>query len=84
MAKRRKSLAACPPGPFLFEGRLGFKTEYGMALGRDMGGGKVEWEITHYPEAFCMDSGEVFWGGAKDHESRARLMVTPVDVAPLA
>lgn len=80
MAKRRTTLQNCPPGPFRFGDSLGFKTEYGMALGKDIGGGKVEWEITHWPEAFCMETGEVFWGGAKNHEMRARLMVLPVDV----
>jgi hypothetical protein len=78
------TLAECPPGPFLFDGSLGFKTEYGMTLvdenGADMPGDQIRWQVTSWPDAYCMESGEVFWGGAKSHEERARLLVEPVDV----
>lgn len=79
------TLQECPPGPFLFDGHLGFKTEYGMTLvdenGANMRGDKVRWIVTNWPDAYCMESGEVFWGGARTHEERARLMVEPIDVA---
>jgi hypothetical protein len=69
------TLAECPPGVFLFEGTLGFKTEYGMTLHQS-----GEWKVTNYPDAYCLDSGEVFWGGTKDHIARAALLVRPVEV----
>ncbi len=73
------SLAECRPGPFWFDGSLGFKTEYGASVGKDIGGGKVEWTVTNWPDAYCMDSGETFWGGATTHEARAELLVWPVE-----
>lgn len=73
------SLMDCPPGLFLFNGTLAFKTEYGASIGKDVGGGKVEWTVTHWPEAYVVASGEFFWGGAKSHEERAKLLVEPVD-----
>lgn len=69
------SLAECRPGPFWFNGSLGFKTEYGMTLPNGMG----MWTVTHWPEAYCMDSGECFWGGTSKHEDRAKLLVWPVE-----
>ncbi len=77
------ALAECPPGPFLFEGSLGFKTEYGMTLpdenGAEMPGSQVRWVVTHRPDAYVMASGECFWGGAKNHDERAALLVQPID-----
>ena len=57
------TLDACPPGLFKVEGGFGFKTEY-----RDDNG----------PEAYCVESGEYFWGGTNDPEKRRNLIVTPV------
>ena len=58
------SLAACPPGLFIFEGCFGFKTEYSDQNG---------------PEAYCVESGEYFWGGTKgDADARRKLVVMPV------
>jgi hypothetical protein len=77
------SLAECPPGPFLFEGTLGFKTEYGAtrAIGPvNVPGDQIRWIVTDWPDAYCMESGEYFWGGTTSHEERARLLVEPVDV----
>lgn len=71
MADARVTLAACPPGPFLFGNILGFKTEYPLDLAEGPRG---------MPDAYCMESGECFWGGAETHEERAALLVTPVDV----
>ena len=62
------TLEECPPGLFLFDGILGFKTEYSMELGR----------LECYPQAFVVASGEVFWGGARSHEERSKLMVQPL------
>lgn len=59
------TLAECPPGPFFFgpELTVGFKTEYGSDDGS--------------PDAYCMESGEFFWAGAKSREERGRLIVQP-------
>lgn len=77
------TLHECPPGPFLFEGALGFKTEYCAmeAIGPvNVPGSQVRWRVGKWPDAYCMDSGEVFWGGTTTHEDRAALLVEPVDV----
>jgi hypothetical protein len=58
------TLAECPPGPFMFNDSLCFKSEYRTD-------GKIE--------AFC-ESGEFFWGGTSANEDRNRLMVQPVKV----
>lgn len=63
------TLAVCPPGAFMFNGHMGFKTEYVSQ------GGKTE--------AYCMSSGEVFIGGAKTPEEREELLVYPVNVEAL-
>lgn len=57
------TLEDCPPGLFLFDGRYGFKTEY-----RDQNG----------PEAYCVESGEYFWGGTSDVKLRKKLIVTAI------
>lgn len=63
---RQCTLKECPSGPF-FHGHeqryVGFKTEYSTDDG--------------FPEAYCMESGEFFWGGAKDQSERASLIVQP-------
>ena len=59
-------LDQCPPGLFIFGGCLGFKSEY-----RSEAGGI---------EAYVVVSGEFFWGGAKSHDERNLLMVTPVEI----
>ena len=58
------TLAACPPGLFRFNGRLGFKSEYRDDLG--------------CAEAFVVESGEAFWGGTTDKIVRDKLLVVPV------
>ena len=50
-------LEECPPGFFMFQDSLCFKSEYG-------------------DEQFC-ESGEMFWGGTKTKEERAKLIVQP-------
>jgi len=73
------TLAACPAGPFLFNGSLGFKTEYGAISGKDLGGGLVQWTMVGGPDVYCMGSGEAFWGGVTNREDRAALLVNPVE-----
>lgn len=82
------TLAECPPGAFLFNDTLGFKTEYN-AMQSDgpvaCPGDQIRWKVSNWPEAYCMDSGEFFWGGAANHEDRAKLLVLPVEsVVPAA
>ena len=63
---RLTTLDKCPPGMFEFNGSFGFKTEYSDPhLG---------------PEAYCVESGEVFWGGATNNLQRGSLLVQPVEV----
>lgn len=62
----KATLDECPPGLFLFDGDYGFKTEY-----RDDNG----------PEAYCLKSGEYFWGGTKgDKAKRSALLVIPCEL----
>lgn len=57
-------LCRCPTGLFLFNGSLGFRSEYG-------------------DDAYCLDSGEYFWGGASgDRIKRNSLMVQPMQRRP--
>ena len=61
------TLNCCPPGVFEFDGSLGFKTEYtDPHLG---------------PEAYCLSSGEVFWGGVTNRHARSMLHVQPCVIA---
>lgn len=66
------TLAGCPPGLFLFRGdgyeSLGFKSEY-----------KTETSSSWQSDAYCVDSGEYFWGGAKSGAEREQLMVIPME-----
>lgn len=68
-AKRRVKFLNLNPGLFLFGADLlCLKTEYGdPATGGD---------------AFIVSTGEAFWGGVSTFSERARLLVTPVKVAP--
>jgi hypothetical protein len=61
-------LDECPPGLFLFEGTLGFKSEYA-----DVDGGL---------DVYCCDSGEYFWGGTSTREELYALLVMPMAVVP--
>ena len=78
----RLALADCPPGLFLFNGTLGFKTEYrGMeTVGPvDVPGDQVRWRVGKHSEVYVVSSGEVFWGGVTTKDDREALLVTPVD-----
>ncbi|MDQ1229299.1 hypothetical protein [Sphingomonas sp. SORGH_AS_0879] len=80
----RVTLAECPPGPFLFDGTLGFKTEYrAMVADTSPGGSKpgVRFTTSRWPDAYCLSTGEAFWGGTTRHRDRAALLVLPVTLA---
>lgn len=51
---------------FIYNGRIGFKSEYRTDKGAI--------------EAYCYDSGEMFWGGTKDAYMQSQLLVQPVDL----
>lgn len=72
------TLAECPPGLFLFEGSLCFKSEYGAMEPADTTNGKF-WKVGNRADAYCADSGEYFWGGTSNHDDRAKLLVYPID-----
>lgn len=77
------ALADCPPGLFLFNGTLGFKTEYrGMeTVGPvNVPGDQVRWRVGTHSEVYVASSGEAFWGGVTKKDDREALLVTPVDV----
>lgn len=57
----------CRPGLFRFAGMLCFKSEYSSHPGQQ--------------DAYCVDTGEYFWGGTRDVAARRTLIVTPVDLA---
>lgn len=60
-------LVDCPPGLFMYNGTLGFKSEYFASTPIKM-------------EVFCVESGEFFWGGTSDFLIRAHLLVTPMQI----
>lgn len=69
------SLRDAEPGLYWFEGTLIFKSEYKTERKRN-GVGTGFWQ----PDAYVVESGEYFWGGAKTSEERSQLMLTPVRV----
>lgn len=76
------TLADCPPGLFRFNDVLGFKTEYGAMRAVppfDVPGDQLRWNVSHWPDAYVVASGEYFWGGTDKHPDRAKLMVEPVE-----
>lgn len=64
-------LSDCPPGLFIFEGTLCFKSEY-HSTNEHTGFSKTD--------AYVVDGGEYFWGGASHEKNREDLMVTPVAI----
>lgn len=56
------TLAECPPGFFLKDESVGFKSEY---------------KSDNRPDCYC-DSGEYFWGGAKTDEELNKIIVQPL------
>ena len=67
-----ETLGSCPEGLFIFEGEVGMKTEYRTESQSSPG----VWQS----DAYCVESGEYFWGGTSDPVERERLVVTPIDV----
>lgn len=64
------TLNDCPPGLFLFNGKhLGFKSEYTTTL---------ENPRRYQVDAYVVESGEYFWGGAKTSEERGKMIVQPL------
>ena len=72
-------LRNCPPGPFLYNGSLGFKTEYGSMECENPHDPKTLWRVGHHSDVYVMASGEAFWGGITSKEDREKLLVVPID-----
>lgn len=64
------TLNNCPPGLFWFGETLGFKSEYTSTL---------ENPRRYQCDAYVVESGEYFHGGARSTEERGRLMVRPIE-----
>lgn len=62
ISRSETTLQDCPPGLFVFGESIGFKTEYNGTVG---------------PHAYCVESGEYFWGGTNCAEDRRKLIVRP-------
>ncbi len=62
-------LNECPPGPFEFEGSLGFRSGYSTMLDAPR---------RHQVDAYTFESGEYFWGGTSKTEARGKLIVQPL------
>lgn len=77
------TLEECPPGHFVIDGQLCFKTEYPAheldPATKGLPGGKLRWIIGNRIEAYN-SAGEFFCGGVEAEEERAALMVQPVAV----
>lgn len=58
-------LSECPNGPFLYEGIVGFKSEYGDNNG--------------FIHAFN-EGGEYFWAGAETNHEQRQIMVQPLRI----
>ena len=68
------TLADCPPGLFMFNGMMGFKSEYTTTL---------ENPRRYQCDAYVVESGEYFHGGAKSTQDRAALIVIPLRTGQL-
>lgn len=78
------TLADCPPGLFLWNGSLGFKSEYGAMEPVGISPHHQQWKVGNRADAYCADSGEYFWGGTSTHEDRAKVLVYPIDARTVA
>jgi len=58
---------------------LGFKTEYGAMSSADENG-RVGWTMTNRPDAYCLDTGEFYWGGTTTHDARGVIVVQPLTI----
>jgi hypothetical protein len=73
-----RTLRECPPGLFVHDDEVGFKTEYGAmeAVGpTNVPGPEVRWTVGNHADAYC-DTGEFFCAG--DKEKRDQIVVQPV------
>ena len=68
VTQRGGRLTDIRPGLFLHENTLGFKSEYYTENGA--------------VEAYCVDSGEFFWGGTKTGIDQCNLFVHKVKIKP--
>lgn len=66
------SLNVCPPGPFEFQGHLGYRSDYETTL---------ENPRRYQADAYCFETGEYFRGGASGTEARGKLIVQPLTLA---
>ncbi|MFI8683216.1 hypothetical protein ACIGFJ_12715 [Brevundimonas diminuta] len=78
------TLAECTPGLFLWNGTLGFKSEYGAMEPLGSNPTRNEWKVGNRADAYCADSGEYFWGGTSNHDDRAKLLVYPISAEAVA
>jgi len=83
VSEQEVKLRDCPPGPFLFNGSLGFKTEYGAMECENPRDRETIWRVGHNSDVYVMASGEAFWGGVTSKEDREELLVVPVDADAL-
>jgi hypothetical protein len=74
MREKLITLNECPPGLFWFDGTLGFKSEYYTTL---------ENPRRYQCDAYVVESGEYFHGGAKNTMERGKLLVLPVPAETL-
>lgn len=65
------TLGSAPPGLFWFEGILGFKSEYKTESVSRPG----VWQS----DAYVVEGGEYFWGGAPNPVEREQLVVIPIN-----
>lgn len=70
LTQKELTLGACPPGLFLFDATVGFKSEYKTESKSRAG----FWQS----DAYCVESGEYFWGGTPNPIEREQLMVLPL------
>jgi len=69
-----------PPGHFLWEDSVCFKTEYGGMECSNPGvpGPEVKWTVGNHSDPYN-EAGEHFWGGGvTDKDEREKLMVQPL------
>lgn len=66
----KTTLGSAPPGLFWFNGILGFKSVYYTESVSD----SDVWQT----DAYCVESGEYFWGGTHDAIKREKLVVIAI------
>lgn len=71
---RAVRLIECPPGLFRFGDTLGFRSEYATVTANN----------PYQPDAYVVESGEYFHGGAQSSLERSDLMVEPLPTSLIA